>query len=66
MSMPSRIHLAQASRSSAGIQLILGVSEVVNDQQIMASARPVISIGLSDDAGRGLHDWLEHLMRSDD
>jgi hypothetical protein len=67
MLMPTSIHLAQASRSSAGIRIILGAREVTEQLQIISeSAKPLISIGLSDEAARGLHDWLEQLMRSDD
>jgi hypothetical protein len=66
MLMPKSIHLAQASRSSSGIRVILGVREATEQLQIISeSAKPIISMSLSDEAARGLHDWLEQLMRSD-
>jgi hypothetical protein len=59
---PLQIQLAYASRGSSGIQVILGTIQNFEQKQgIAQSAEPLISISLSDEAARDLHDLIEQL-----
>jgi hypothetical protein len=64
---PLQIQLAFASRGSSGIQVILGTIQNFEQKQVIAqSAQPLISISLSDEAARHLHDLIEQLTTTGD
>jgi hypothetical protein len=67
LTVPQQVHLAHASRSPTGIQLTLGAIEFTEEAQVVTeSAKPLISVALTDDAARRLHDWIEQLTRTGD
>jgi hypothetical protein len=64
---PLEIQLAYASRGSSGIQVILGTIQNFEQKQVITqSAQPLISISLSDEAARRLHDLIEQLTTTGD
>jgi hypothetical protein len=64
---PLQIQLAFASRGSSGIQVILGkIKNFEQKRGIAQSAQPLISISLSEEAARRLHDLIEQLTITGD